>query len=803
MLISEEWLRHYINPALNTEELCESLTMSGLEVEDVFPVAPPFSGVVVAKVLSVAQHPNADKLHVCSVDVGEGEPLQIVCGAPNVKEGVKVPCAKVGAVLPGDFKIKRAKLRGVESNGMLCSSRELGIDEDHKGLWILDESAPVGEDIRTYAKLDDKKIDIKLTPNRGDALSVLGVCRDLRAITGAEMAMPDFSPVPPTCSCTHEVKIQEPELCGRFAGRVIRNLNAKAPTPRWMVERLERSGQRSISALVDISNYVMLELGRPSHVFDLAKIDGPLVVRWAQDGEKLELLNGQTVELDSSFGVIADNAGLEAIAGIMGGNRTAVSLDTTDVFVEAAFWYPQAIQGRMRKLNFTTDAGYRFERGVDFGSNVEHMEYITRLLIEICGTENTQVGPIVDQQINLPVRKPVEMRVARCNKVIGMDIPSEKMAQIFRNLGFSFEFKDGVFKVDPPSYRFDIEIEEDLIEEVARLYGYQNLPENPPVSSLAMMEQKEDRRDRHELRKALAKAGFQELINFSFIEDKKEKEFARNSDPIVVLNPIASQMGVMRSQLLSGLVDNLMYNLNRKASRVNTFEMGRIFRKDPEVAGSESSVQGVSQPVHLAALAYGPAFPQQWGVKARLVDFYDMKGVLENLLAPATARFEPVDHPALHPGRSAQIILNGEKIGVIGEIHPKLLKEYGLSHSPVVFEVDVEPLLEREIPAYKPVSKIQPIHRDLSVLVDEKLPVQTLKDAVKKARKKDFRLFPVDSFELFDVYYPKDTSEKGFKSLAFSITLASENDPLTEEQIEEAMKAVQEVLEGQGAKLRE
>lgn len=802
MLISEEWLRHYINPALDCDQLCETLTMGGLEVEEATPVAPAFTGVVVAKVLSVENHPNADKLHVCQVDVGHGDPIQIVCGAPNVAPGVKVPCAQIGAVLPGDFKIKKAKLRGVESNGMLCSSRELGIDEDHKGLWLLDEDAPVGENIRTYARLDDKKIEIKLTPNRGDALSVIGVARDLRAMTGADMATPDFTPVPATCECTQEVKVQVPELCGRFAGRMISGLNAKAPTPRWMKERLERSGQRSISALVDISNYVMLELGRPSHIFDAAKINGPLVVRWANEGEKVKLLNEQEPTLSSDIGVIADDNGVEAIAGIMGGDRTAVSLDTTSVFVEAAFWYPTAIQGRMRRLNFTTDAGYRFERGVDFGSNKDHIEYITRLILEICGTENTKIGPVVDQVINLPERKPVTMRVSRCNKVIGMEIPQEKMAECFRGLGFNFDFKDGIFTVEPPTYRFDIEIEEDLIEEVARLYGYQNLPEVPPVSSLAMMELPEDKRDRHELRKFMAEAGFQELVNFSFVEDKWEKDFAGNNDPIVVLNPIASQMGVMRSQLISGLVDILIYNLNRKASRVNVFELGRVFRKDDSVEGSESTVKGVDQPLHLGALAYGPVSPQQWGIANRNVDFYDLKGVLEDLIAPAKARFEPIDHPALHPGRSAKVVLDGEEIGFIGELHPKLLKEYDLPKAPIVFEVAVEPLLEREIPFYVPVAKHQPIVRDISVLVDAKVPVQQLKDAVRRARKKDLRLFPLESFELFDVYRPKDEVNANSKSLAFSITLQQDKEPLTEEQIEEAVGAITEVLNSNGATLR-
>ena len=802
MLFSEEWLRHYINPALSSEELCETLTMGGLEVEGAETIAPSFTGIVVAQVLEVADHPNADKLHVCKVDVGEGEPLQIVCGAPNVATGVKVPCAKVGAVLPGDFKIKKAKLRGVESSGMLCSSRELGIDEDHKGLWLLPEDAPVGEDIRKYARLDDKRIEVKLTPNRGDALSVIGIGRDLRAMTGAELKMPDFSAVAPTCQCTHQVNIEASELCGRFAGRVVRGLNAKAPTPLWMKERLERSGQRSISALVDISNYVMLEVGRPSHIFDLAKLNGPLTVRWGKAGEKAELLNGQTVDIDETIGVIADDAGIEAIAGIMGGNHASVSLDTNEIFIEAAFWWPTAIQGRTRKLNFSTDAAHRFERGVDFASNVEHIEYITRLIVDICGTPNTKIGPVVDQVLSLPERKPVTMRADRCCKVIGMQIPVEKMSECFTHLGFTFELKDGVFSVVPPSYRFDIEIEEDLIEEVARLYGYQNLPEVPPVSTLAMMEQPEGRRDRHDLRKKLALLGFQELVNFSFVERKWEEDFAGNTDPITVLNPIASQMGVMRSQIIGNLVDILKFNLNRKAERVNVFELGRIFRRDPSVKGSDSSVQGINQPLHIAALSYGTSAPQQWGVASRQVDFYDLKGVLEEMIAPLTARFEPINHPALHPGRSAKVILSGEEIGFIGELHPRLMNEYDLPHAPIVFELDVEPLLNIDVPSYKPVSKFQPVSRDVAVLVEDKKPVQDLLDAIKRARKTDPRLLSLVSFDLFDVYRMKEGNDAGMKSLAFTAKLQRLDQAINDEEADTVMKTILEVLASCGATLR-
>lgn len=802
MLFSEEWLRHYINPALSCEELCETLTMGGLEVEGFAPVAPAFTGVVVAEVLSVEQHPNADKLHVCSVNVGKEEPLQIVCGAPNVKAGIKVPCAVVGAVLPGDFKIKKAKLRGVESNGMLCSSRELGLNQDHSGLWILPSDAPVGDDIRVYARLDDNKIEIKATPNRGDALSVIGVGRDLRALTGAELSFPDFSPVPATCDCVHEVRNEAPDLCGRFAGRVICGLNAKAPTPEWMKDRLERAGQRSISALVDISNYVMLELGRPSHIFDLDKLDGPLTVRWGKEGEKAELLNGQTVDIDPYFGVIVDNNGIEAIAGIMGGEHASVTLETKNIFIESAFWWPTAIQGRCRKLNFSTDAAYRFERGVDFATNVDHLEYITRLIVEICGTAETKIGPVVDEIEELPTRAPVRMRADRCRKIIGADIPDDKMAECFTRLGFSFTKEGETFVVEPPSYRFDIEIEEDLIEEVARLYGYQNLSDRPPLARVAMLERPEGKADRHELRKKLATLGFQELINYSFIDKEADKDFSNIDNPINVLNPIAAQMAVMRTQLISGLVEKLKYNLNRKADRAALFEMGRIFLRDPSVKGSDTDVEGVSQPVHVAGLVYGSVRPAQWGEKERNFDFFDLKGVVETLLEGRKLRFEKSDHPALHPGRAAKVYLDGDEVGFVGELHPALAHKYELPHSPVVFELAQEPMLDIGVPSNHAISKYQPISRDIAVWVDEEVPVQKLFDAVRKAAKKDPRLLSLASFKLFDLYSPQGSANVGKKSLAFNLLFQKMDAQLNEEEADMAVAAVLEALAKEGAALR-
>ena len=804
MLFTEEWLRQYVNPALSTEELAETLTMSGLEVEEVTRLAPDFTGVVVAEVVSCRDHENSDHLHVCEVNAGTGELLQIVCGAPNVRAGIKVPCALIGAELPGGFQIKKSKLRGELSFGMLCSARELGTSEDHNGLWILPDDAPVGMNIREYAHLDDARIEIKLTPNRGDALSLIGVARDLHAATGADLKLPEMTPVAPTCECKLPVKVEAPDLCGRFAGRVIRGLNAKAKTPDWMVRRLEAAGLRHISALVDISNYAMLELGRPSHFFDLKKLESDhLTVRWAREGEQVKLLNEQTIELTPYYGVVCDGDRPECIAGIMGGEASAISEDTTDLFIEMAFWHPVSIQGRCRRLNFSTDAAHRFERGVDFGSNVEHMEYVTRLVLDICGTPETKVGPVDDQIINLPQRSEVTMRVARCRKVVGIDIPVEAMENTFKRLGFEYRFDGEVFTVKSPSYRFDIEIEEDLIEEVARLYGYEKLPDRPPLARIAMKAAREDSRSGHDLRREMAGLGYQELINFSFVPEVWEKDFAGNEHPIRLLNPIVSQLSVMRTQMIGSLVDILKYNLNRKAERVRIFELGRVFLPDPTINDGPWSVKGINQPQRIAGLAYGDVNDPQWGEPARRVDFFDVKGDVERLVAPLHARFVREEIPAFHPGRSATIYVGERRVGVIGELHPRLAQTYDLPHSPVVFEIDVAPICSVYVPHYTPVSKFQPMRRDIAVVVPADMEVQTLFNAMQKARLGDVRTAPVSDIRLFDLYRPTDGEHKDEKSLAFTLELVSTSEEaLSEQDADAAVQGIVEALTLVGARLR-
>ncbi|MCU0765560.1 MAG: phenylalanine--tRNA ligase subunit beta, partial [Burkholderiaceae bacterium] len=602
MQFPESWLRAYCDPALDADALADALTMAGLEVDESVAAAPPFTGVVVARVLEAARHPDADKLTVCRVDAGTGAELTIVCGAPNVAAGVRVPCALVGARLPGGFAIREAKMRGVASHGMLCSARELGLSEDHEGLLILPGDAPVGLDLRRYLLLDERRLTIKLTPNRGDCLSVFGVARELAAITGAPLRTPSFTPVPPTIDERLPVRVLAPDLCGRFSGRVIRGLNAKAPTPPWMKQRLERSGQRSISALVDISNYVMLELGRPSHVFDLDKVRGPLQVRWGRAGETVELLSGQTVEVDDWVGVIADDSGVEALAGVMGGEATAVTLETTSVYVEAAFWWPQSIQGRARRFNFSTDAAHRFERGVDYSTTVEHIEYITRLLLDICATPATRVGPVDDQVLALPERRPVAIRAERCRKVLGVALGDDEIVAVLRRLGLSCEPQPGRVVVTPPPHRFDLEIEEDLIEEVARLWGFERIPADPPRAPALMRSRPEGRRSQHALRQHLAAAGYQELVNYSFVDAQWERDFGGGVEPIRVLNPIASHLGAMRTTLVGGLVAALKYNLNRQAGRVRVYELGRVFLRDASAIDGPLEVRGIRQPTRLAAL---------------------------------------------------------------------------------------------------------------------------------------------------------------------------------------------------------
>lgn len=807
MQFPESWLRAFCNPSLTSQQLADTLTMAGLEVEELRPFAPAFTGVVVGQILSAEQHPNADRLRVCQVDVGQGAPLNIVCGAPNARAGIRIPCATVGALLPpGEdgkpFAIKLGKLRGVESQGMLCSAKELQISEESNGLLELGDDAVIGRDIRDQLGLDDMLFTLKLTPNLAHCLSVYGIAREVSALTDTPLLQPEFPKATVQLQDRLPVSVQASDLCGRFSGRIVRGVNTTARTPAWMIERLARCGQRSISPLVDISNYVMFELGRPSHIFDLDKIHGGLQVRWGREGEQLKLLNGNTISVDAEVGVIADDQQVESLAGIMGGDATAVSDHTQNIFIEAAFWWPKAIAGRSRRYNFSTDAGHRFERGVDPSTTVEHVERITQLVLDICGG---QAGPLVDQTLALPEGKPVTLRVARAAKVIGMPVTQEQCAGALRRLGLEVSEGEGTVTVAPPAFRFDLQIEEDLIEEVARIIGYEQLPTHPPLAPITAKLRAESKRGPFAVRRQLAQLGYQETINFSFVEERWERELAGNTDPIKLLNPIASQMSVMRSSLLGSLIAVLKFNLDRKAQRVRLFEVGRVFRKDASVKDSDTSVAGFDQPMRLAGLCYGAVDALQWGRAERGTDFFDVKGDVQALLAPLQPSFKPAEHPAMHPGRCASVWLGERCIGHVGELHPKWRQAYDLVQAPVMFELALDAVLARDVPVFQPVSRHQPVERDLAIVVKESVTHAAVVDAIRAGGGSLLR-----DAVLFDVYRPKkqlDTGTGGLavdeKSLAMRLTLSRDDATLTDEEIDATVKgALDSLAQRVAARLR-
>ncbi len=785
MKFSESWLRTLVDPKLTSEELSHLLTMAGLEVEELDPVAPAFASVVVAQVLEVVKHPDADRLNVCQVDIGDGSPKQIVCGAPNVAAGLKVPCALPGAELPGDFKIKVAKVRGIESSGMLCSAKELGIAEEASGLLILPADAPVGQSIRQYLELDDHVFELKLTPNRADCLSLQGIAREVGAITGVATCLPVVAEVPASIADSRAVVLDAPAACPLYFGRIVKNVDANAPTPEWMKRRLERSGIRAISALVDITNYVMLELGQPLHAFDNTRLEGAVHARMAQPEEKLLLLNEQTIAVDADILVISDDAKALAMAGIMGGEESGITLATTELFLESAFFAPKAIAGRARRYGFGSDASHRFERGVDFGGTRAAIERATQLILDICGG---QAGPVVEARAELPARTPVRLRTARAEKVLGLPLGAERIAALFKGLALSFTQQGDDFLVTPPSWRFDMEIEEDLIEEIARLYGYDNIPAPAPRGPLKMQVQPEARRPAYRVRQMLADRGYQEVVNFAFVETAWEADFAAKTaetELIRLANPIASQMAVMRSTLFGGLISNLQTNLKRKQNRVRLFEVGRTFHRDAAAA----PVAGFHQPWKLAGLAFGSALPEGWASGARKVDFYDLKGDIEALLAPAVLRFEKLNHPALHPGRAASILLDGQEIGCLGELHPEWAQKYDLPQAPVLFELDFDAVKASLVPAYVEVSKFPPVIRDLAVVVDQQLALQALLDGLKASSPA-----LVQDVQLFDVYVGKGVPENK-KSLAFRIVMQDTQRTLQDSEVDAAMQQLIACLE--------
>jgi phenylalanyl-tRNA synthetase beta chain len=777
--VSLQWLMELVPVKMPVGELANALTMGGLEVEETVPVAAEFSGIVVALVKSVAPHPNADKLRVAEVDAGTGETLTIVCGAPNVAAGQKVPCALVGAKLPG-MEIKKAKLRGVESSGMLCSARELGLSDDHAGLLVLDASAPVGRDVREVLALDDIYLTLKLTPNRGDCLSMIGVARDLAAIVDAPLDLLAVPGVPGASSQARAVNVSEPDACGLYLGRVIRGIDAAAKSPQWMSRRLERAGLRAIHPLVDITNYVMLERGQPMHAFDDAKLKGPVGVRLMAPGESIKLLNEQVVGYRPGLLAITDASGPIALGGVMGGFDTMVGAGTTEVFFEAAFFHPEAVQGKARELELTSDAAYRFERGVDFGATRAALERATQLTLEICGGV---AGPVSEARGNLPLRKPVSVRTERVVKLLGYPVDGGEMADILRRLSCEVVSEARAMRVTPPTWRFDLAIEEDFVEEIARIHGYVHVPAGPPRSTLPMVALREGERDRFDLRRALAALGYQEVVNYSFVAPEGEIDFAGNAHPVRLANPIASHMSVMRSTLVGGLVQALRSNLNRSEERVRVFEIGRCFEGD----AADLAVQ----PERVAGLAFGLRWPEQWGEKGERVDFFDAKGDLQALAGGRRLDFAPSAHPACHPGRCAAVSLDGRVIGIVGELHPRLQQKYELASAPVLFEVLTEPLLAGDYPRFAGVSRMPVVRRDLALIVAEEVPVGAMLAAVRKAVPGFVR-----EVEVFDQYRGKGV-EPGKKSLALRIVMQDTDRTLTDSEVEAQVASIREQLNQQ------
>lgn len=792
MKFSEQWLRELVQPELDAQALADQLSLAGLEVDDVESVASDFSGVVVGEILSAEQHPDADKLRVCQVSNGT-ETFQVVCGAPNARAGIKTAFAMVGATLPGDFKIKKAKLRGVESMGMLCAEDELGLSDDHDGIMELSANAPVGQDVREYLNLNDMIIDVDLTPNRGDCLGMVGMAREVGVLNKVPVAEIDCSPVAASIDDQISIELQAPAACPRYLGRIIRNININAETPRWMVERLERSGVRSIDPVVDVTNYVLLELGQPMHAFDLNKLEGGIRVRMAEQGEPLKLLDGSEVKLNADTLVIADHNKAVAMAGIMGGGNSEVSEETTDIMLECAYFDPIAIAGRARNYGMHTDASHRYERGVDWQLQARATERATALLLDIVGGE---AGPVVEAEskADLPESVTVSLRHERVTSLLALEIPAAEIEEILTRLGMQLSaMQSGVWTIAVPSYRFDISIEEDLIEEIARVYGYNKLPSKTPRAELPLPSIKESQVGAGQVRRHLVARGYQEAITYSFIESGLAKLFDDQHDAVALANPISAEMAVMRTTLWAGLSKAVAYNQARQQSRVRLFEIGQRFVEE----GGE-----LSQANSLAGIITGNRQPESWMGKSDKVDFFDIKGDLESLLEMAgdaeSYALVADKHVALHPGQSARIERNSKTVGWIGAMHPSLQKQLDLNGPVYLFELELAELLEGTLPRFSSLSKFPESRRDLAMVIDQQVGF----DAVRQIAKEQGGEFLKDVI-LFDVYTGQGI-EAGRKSLALGLTWQHPSRTLNEEEINASVAAVVERLTNDlGAVLRD
>lgn len=789
MKFSESWLREWVNPAVNSEELAHQITMAGLEVDGIEAVAGEFTGVKVGQVVECAQHPDADKLRVTKVDIGAEELLDIVCGASNCRQGIKVAVATVGAVLPGDFKIKKAKLRGQPSHGMLCSFTELGIDIESDGIMELAADAVLGTDFREFLGLDDVTIDVDLTANRADCLSIAGLAREVGVLNRAEVTEPQFDIVEPTAADTISIDVKAPTACPRYLARIVRNVNAQAETPLWMQEKLRRCGTRSIDAIVDITNYVLLEMGQPMHAFDLAKIDGGIVVRMAEQGEKLTLLDGNEAELNSNTLVIADNTQALAIAGIFGGAFSGVSTETKDVLLECAFFAPDAIRGRARSYGLHTDSSHRFERGVDATLQMKAMERATALLVEICGGE---VAPIVEAEsvADLPTAATIELRRIKLDRLLGHPIASEEVVEILTRLGCDVETTDAGWKATAPAWRFDMAIEEDLIEEVGRIFGYNNIPNQAPVAALSMNLHKEANLPLKRVRDLLVDRGFQEAITYSFVEPAQQKLIVPDIEPLVLPFPISVEMSAMRLSLWTGLLNTVVFNQKRQQPRVRLFEAGLRFV--PE----QTAENGMRQEMMLAGVITGTRSDEHWDIETNTVDFFDLKGDLEAVLeltAKDAYSFKVAKHPALHPGQTAAIVVDAgleteREVGFIGTVHPELERKFGLNGRTVVFEVEWNAINKRDLPEAVVLSKFPANRRDIAIVVNDDIAAN---DIVAACRDNGGEL--LTAVNLFDVYTGKGVND-GQKSLAIALTLQSTERTLEEADITAAVDSIVNAL---------
>lgn len=783
MKISENWLRTWVNPAIDSETLSDQLTMLGLEVDELAPVAKPFTGVVVGEVLTVEQHPDADRLRVTTVNIGSGEPLQIVCGAPNVRAGMKAPVATIGAVLPGDFKIQKGKLRGVESQGMLCGASEIDLEDKIDGLLELPTDAPVGVNIREYLKLDDNVIDISITPNRGDCFSIRGIAREIAVINQLQMNEPDIKSVDATIADEKKVVIST-EGAPRYLGRVIKNVNVKAATPEWMEQALARSGIRTHSILVDVTNYVLMELGQPMHAFDLAKIEGTVHVRQAQPQEKLQLLNDQEVELQEDIMVIADDQKALAIAGIMGGLASSVTDDTTDIFLESAFFAPLAIAGRARRFGLHTDSSQRYERGVDFELPLIAMNRASQLIQELAGGE---FGPITvaEKTDLLPKREAIELKQAQVDQLLGYQVAAEFITDALTRLGCEVTVKaEGEWNVVPPSHRYDMAIYQDLIEEVARIDGYDNIQVSLPSMDVQLAKY-QDRFEIAELRQTIVTLGYQEAISFSFADAKLEKQLNPQVNPLMLANPISSDLAAMRSTLLSSLIPCVQYNLNRQQSRVRFFELGLRFDYQ-----NAKSIEDLKQIPTLALVAVGSQQPESWHVKPQPMDFFDFKGEIEEILAAGRVKVEYVrsERVWLHPGQSAEILVEGKSIGYLGRLHPSLENELDLSTTWVA-EFDQAAVLQSYVSNFTELSRFPSIRRDIALLISDNINVRDIQQLIEKTGGE-----LLDSTWLFDVYTGQGV-EEGKRSLAFALLWQHPSRTLEDAEIKSGMDNIIQVLE--------